>query len=115
MDRALIAMTVGVVAFAVAVTVALARATRPRPYDTDQDTEAEGTPAPEFRVRVDSDRPVEPEDLQALHHLLVNVFDDDADAMYAAIVAQVAADEAAGVHGPGLDDALTRITEDGAA
>lgn len=115
MDRALIVLTVGVVAFAVAVTVALARAARARSYDAEQAPEAEGTPAPEFRVRVESDRPVEPEDLQALHHLLVNVFNDDADDLYDAIVAQVAADEAAGVHGPSLDDALTRITEDGAA
>lgn len=61
------------------------------------------------RVTVTTDGPIQPEDLQAIGHLLTAHFEDP-DAVFQAILDQVAKDEAA----VGLDTALDRITGDGA-
>lgn len=105
-DPAVIALTVAYLGAAGVFVALVARTPRPR-FKAEQ-------AKPITRVIVHTDAPLQAEDLQAISHLLAAHFDNP-DAVYDAIVAQVAADEAAGVHGPGLDDALDRITEDGAA
>jgi hypothetical protein len=101
-DPAVIALTVAYLGAAGVFVALVARAPRPR-FKVEQ-------ARPITRVTVHTDAPLQAGDLEAISHLLAAHFDNP-DAVYDAIVAQVAADEAA----EGLDAALDRITEDGAA